>query len=571
MEQKILKALGVKGTFKKDVVPMMNYSSANITTSGSGYVISLYFTLFLTGVVDLKPEQAAIVTFIAGIWDAVIDPFIGILTDRTRSRYGRHRRYILWATPLYAVSFALLWNSYGLDGKERPMQAIVYFTVVYLLYKTAYSFVDVPHVAMLPELAPDYDLRTQYNSVGYIFNSLGMFPSFILAMIVLKVFGFDDPASGAELPMLLVGIILAAVYTFSLIYTFRKTREKPSLDLVLEKFDYKYFFNEYRLVLKNKAFRQYFIMSLFYNTACNFYRSSLVFYIRYIARLIKLYGIFTIIEGAAETSAFPFNYAMTMKHGKKKCAYVVTPIMLLGFAICLFMNPTDKNSGSIIWTIILMLGAIFYPFGKSGIGYTATNIFPDISDIDEAITGRRREGVIGTFNTLIKTCVSTSVQSLVLVILGGFGLVTGSDVTTYEKNTGLLYQQSDSALLGVRLCVTIVPIAFTLLSLFLLHRFQMNKNDHRLISAAIATKHRYGNVSLTAEQIKVVENITGQKYENTWLGQNNDGEEHTVEANEDGEYAILLEKEAEMAAIRNAKKESTDSVEAAKEALGEDE
>ena len=571
MEQKILKALGVKGTFKKDVVPMMNYSSANITTSGSGYVISLYFTLFLTGVVDLKPEQAAIVTFIAGIWDAIIDPFIGILTDRTRSRYGRHRRYILWATPLYAVSFALLWNSYGLDGKERPMQAIIYFTVVYLLYKTAYSFVDVPHVAMLPELAPDYDLRTQYNSVGYIFNSIGMFPSFILAMIVLKVFGFDDPASGAELPMLLVGIILAAVYTFSLIYTFRKTREKPSLDLVLEKFDYKYFFNEYRLVVKNKAFRQYFIMSLFYNTACNFYRSSLVFYIRYIARLIKLYGIFTIIEGAAETSAFPFNYAMTMKHGKKKCAYVVTPIMLLGFAICLFMNPTDKNSGSIIWTIILMLGAIFYPFGKSGIGYTATNIFPDISDIDEAITGRRREGVIGTFNTLIKTCVSTSVQSLVLVILGGFGLVTGSDVTTYEKNTGLLYQQSDSALLGVRLCVTIVPIAFTLLSLFLLHRFQMNKNDHRLISAAIATKHRYGNVSLTAEQIKVVENITGQKYENTWLGQNNDGEEHTVEANEDGEYAILLEKEAEMAAIRNAKKESTDSVEAAKEALGEDE
>lgn len=571
MEQKILKALGVKGTFKKDVVPMMNYSSANITTSGSGYVISLYFTLFLTGVVDLKPEQAAIVTFIAGIWDAVIDPFIGILTDRTRSRYGRHRRYILWATPLYAVSFALLWNSYGLDGKERPMQAIIYFTVVYLLYKTAYSFVDVPHVAMLPELAPDYDLRTQYNSVGYIFNSIGMFPSFILAMIVLKVFGFDDPASGAELPMLLVGIILAAVYTFSLIYTFRKTREKPSLDLVLEKFDYKYFFNEYRLVVKNKAFRQYFIMSLFYNTACNFYRSSLVFYIRYIARLIRLYGIFTIIEGAAETSAFPFNYAMTMKHGKKKCAYVVTPIMLLGFAICLFMNPTDKNSGSIIWTIILMLGAIFYPFGKSGIGYTATNIFPDISDIDEAITGRRREGVIGTFNTLIKTCVSTSVQSLVLVILGGFGLVTGSDVTNYEKNTGLLYQQSDSALLGVRLCVTIVPIAFTLLSLFLLHRFQMNKNDHRLISAAIATKHRYGNVSLTAEQIKVVENITGQKYENTWLGQNNDGEEHTVEANEDGEYAILLEKEAEMAAIRNAKKESTDSVEAAKEALGEDE
>ncbi len=575
MEQKILKLLGVKGTFKKDVIPMINYSSANITTSGSGYVISLYFTLFLTGVVNLKPEQAAIVTFIAGIWDAVIDPFIGIITDRTRSKYGRHRRYILWSMPLYAVSFALLWNSYGLDGRERPVQAIVYFTAVYLIYKTAYSFVDVPHVAMLPELAPDYDLRTQYNSVGYIFNSFGMFPSFFLAMFVLKAFGFNDPESGAEFPMLLVGIILAVVYALCLTHTFRKTREKPSLDMVLEKFDFKYFLQEYALVIKNKAFRQYFIMSLFYNTACNFYRSSLVFYIRYIARLIKLYGLFTTIEGVFEASAFPLNYALTMKHGKKKCADVVTPLMLIGFALCLFMNPTDENSGSIIWTVLLMLSAVFYPFGKSGIGYVATNIFPDISDIDEAITGRRREGVIGTFNTLIKTCVSTTVQSLVLVILGRFGLATGSEVTEYEKTTGLLYQQPDSALLGVRLCVAIIPIVLALISLYLLHKFKMNKAEHRMICAAIATKHKYGNVTLTDEQIKIVEDISGQKYEKTWLGQNNEGEAHTVEADENGEYDVLIEKEAEMAAIRAGRK--LDEVDAAKaslekvrEALGEE-
>ncbi len=576
MEQKILKLLGVKGTFKKDVLPMINYSSANITTSGSGYVISLYFTLFLTGVVNLEPEKAAIITFIAGIWDAVIDPFIGILTDRTRSKYGRHRRYILWSMPLYAVSFALLWNSYGIDGRERPVQAVIYFTIIYVLYKTAYSFVDVPHVAMLPELAPDYDLRTQYNSVGYIFNSFGMFPSFFLAMGILAIFGYSDPESGAEFPMLLVGIILAVVYAVCLTHTFRKTREKPSLDMVLEKFDFKYFLHEYALVVKNKSFRQYFTMSLFYNTACNFYRSSLVFYIRYIARLIKLYGLFTTIEGIFEASAFPFNYAMTMKHGKKKCANVVTPLMIIGFALCLFMNPNDNNSSSVIWTVLLMLSAVCYPFGKSGIGYAATNIFPDISDIDEAITGRRREGVIGTFNTLIKTCVSTTVQSLVLVILGRFGLVTGSEVTEYEKTTGLLYNQPDSALLGVRLCVAIIPIALALISLFLLHKFKMSKADHRMICAAVATKHRYGNVTLTDEQIKIVEQLTGQKYENTWLGKDNDGDVHTVEANEDGEYEILLEKEAEMAAIRTGKKpvneqteEVNESLELVKEALGE--
>ncbi|MBQ6601209.1 MAG: hypothetical protein IIX36_06155, partial [Clostridia bacterium] len=92
---------------------------------------------------------------------------------------------------------------------------------------------------------------------------------------------------------------------------------------------------------------------------------------------------------------------------------------------------------------------------------------------------------------------------------------------------------------------------------------------------AIATKHRYGNVTLTADQIKIVEDLTGQKYENTWLGQNNEGEDHTIEANADGEYDVLLEKEAEMAAIRAGKKldeveDAKASLEKVREALGED-
>ena len=181
MEQKILKLLGVKGTFKKDVIPMINYSSANITTSGAGYVISLYFMNFLTDVVNLDLKLAGLITTIAVVWDAITDPMMGVFTDRTRSKYGKHRRYILWGMPLFVLSFAMMWNSYGLDGQARPMQAFLYYLVAYMLYKTAYTIIDIPHVAMLPELAPDYDLRIQYNSVGYIFNSFGMFPSFFLS------------------------------------------------------------------------------------------------------------------------------------------------------------------------------------------------------------------------------------------------------------------------------------------------------------------------------------------------------------------------------------------------------
>lgn len=552
MEQKILKLLGVKGTFKKDVIPMINYSSANITTSGAGYVISLYYMKFLTDVVNLDLAWAGLVTTIAVVWDAITDPIMGVITDRTRSKYGKHRRYILWGMPLFVASFAMMFNSYGLDGEAEPVKTFIYYTLAYMLYKTAYTIIDIPHVAMLPELAPDYDLRIQYNSVGYIFNSFGMFPSFFLVSAILGSFGFDTPKTGANKPMLISGLVLAAVYAFCLYNTFKRTREKPSLDLKLEKFDFKQLFTEYKFVFKNKSFREYFFMSLCYNISTFFYTTTLIYYIEYIAKLPSYYTLFTTVAGAFEAASFPLNYALTMKFGKKKCGSIVTPLMIAGFAVCLLMNPTAENAGSPIWVIILFATAVLYPFGKSGIGYVAQNILPDVTDVDEMITGRRREGVIGTFNTFIKKTVSGVMSSVVMFILGGFGLVVGKDL---EKALELdpNFQQSSSAILGVRICITFAPIVFALISLFLLYRFQMGKKEHTLIRAAIATKHKYGSIDLSQEEIQIMEKISGQKYENTWLGQNNDGEAHTLETNENGEYQILLDIEAEMAAIRTSK------------------
>ena len=528
MEQKILKLIGVKGTFKNDVLPMMKYSSANITTSGAGYVVSLYYMKFLTDVVNLPLAWAGLVTTVAVVWDAITDPIMGVITDRTRSKYGKHRRYILWGMPLLCLSFVMMWNGYGFDGRTEPLKTFLYFTGAYMLYKTAYTIIDIPHVAMLPELAPDYDLRIQYNSVGYIFNSFGMFPSFFLVSAILGSFGFSTPQAGAQKPMLIAGLILAAVYGLSLFTTFKSVREKPSLDLKTEKFDFKFLMNEYRYVVKNKAFREYFVMSLCYNIAVYFYTTTLIYYIEYVAKLPSMYTLFTTIAGAFEASSFPLNYALTIKFGKKKCGAIVTPLMLASFVLCLFMNPTPETEGALIWKIILLGSAVLYPFGKSGLGYVAINILPDISDVDELITGRRREGVIGTFNTFIKKTVSGVMSSVVMFILGGFGLIVGDELKD-KLAVDPSFQQSSSALLGVRICISFAPIVFTLVSLYLLHRFQMTKKEHTIIRAAIATKHKYGAVDLTDEQIEIMEKISGQKYENTWLGKdNNSADAQTV-------------------------------------------
>ncbi len=550
---KLMGFLGMKGDFKTTVVPMINYNCANIPIQGAGYLISQYFSIFLTSVVHLSLEDAGVIMMVAMLWDAIIDPGIGIINDRTRSKHGKHRRYILWGTPLFCVSFALLWNGFGLDGTTSRTTTMVYFIVMYILYKTAYSLIDVSHTSMLPEMVPEYDNRTHYISVGYVINSFGMFPSFLTMLITLSLCGFSGGlTSAAKKPMLIVGCSLACIYAYFFVRTFRKTREKPSLDMKLEKFDYKYFFNEYKMVFKNKAFREYFFMSLAYNISYGFYNTSLVYYIKYLANLYSYYGIFTIIAGVFEAAAFPLNYVLTLKNGKKKCGNIVTPFMIEGFVMCLIMRPsTGSGAGHIFSVICLMLTGIFFPFGKSGLGYVAQNLLPDVTDVDELITGKRREGVIATFNSFVKQAISGFMTAIVMFIMGGFGLETGEVVEKFEEaNPGMFYAQTDSAIFGVRLCVAIVPIVFALISLFLLHRFKMNKPEHNIIRAAIATKHRYGSVTLTEEEKAVIEEISGQKLENTWLGKDNDESRgHTLEKNENGEYIILIEQEEAAAKI----------------------
>lgn len=551
MGERIKKAIGVEGDFKTTILPMINYSYANIYMGGAGYIISMYFTIFLTDVVNLSLNQAGIIVMLATVWDAVTDPVMGIITDRTRSKTGKHRRYLLWGIPLMVLSYTLLWNSYGLDAKSSPTTAMLYFVLVYMLYKTAYTIIGVPHTAMLPELAPEYNLRTQYNSVGYLFNSAGMVPAFGIAVLILSIFGSNDNlTSASRMPFLVIGITLSVFFGFAVFMTYTKTREPSSLNNRNEKLDIKYIIREYVLVFKNRSFRQYFFMSLAYQFATGFYANSKVYYIKYLANQYKTYAVFNAVAGVAEAAAFPLNYALTMKHGKKKCGNIVTPLMVAGLAIGLIM----QSGGSIFWTALMMLSMILYPFGMSGLGFVSTNIFPDLTDVDEMITGRRREGVISTFSTLIKKSISGVMAALVGFTLQGFGLVTGDKVSEYEKMHNTMFAQSANAVTGVRICVAVIPIVAAIISLILLKRFRMTKEDHTMIRAAIATKHKYGSVTLTDEQKQRCELVSGQKFENTWLGQVTDKEDtipHCLDTDSNGNYLILLELKIEKEASLN--------------------
>lgn len=537
MGERLKKAIGIEGKFRDTVLPMIQYCYANIFMGGGGYIISMYFTAFLTDVVGMEIKHATFIVMIATIWDGVNDPIMGIVTDRTRSKYGRHRRYLLWSIPPLVISYSMLWNSFGLDAAAHPTVCVVYYAFAYILYKTAYTMVAVPHTAMLPTLAPEYNKRTQYTSVSYIFNSVGMVPSYIVLLIFLSVFGSSSNLSEAsKAPFMLTGVVLSIVYAISVFSTFKTVKEPSSLNEKLPPLDIKFAIDEYVQVFRSKAFRDYFSMSFFWQMARSFYSTTSVYYITYLANLYKYYPLFNTFAGAFEALAFPLNYAITMKKGKSKCGAVVTPFMIIGLGMLLFVKTgSPEGQTSIVPLVIMILGgAVLYPFGMSGLGFVGNNVFPDLTDVDELITGRRREGVISTCNTMVKQVVGGVMTFVVGVVLDGFGLVTG--------NKGVYIEQTAGALLGIRICVAVLPMISAIVAYFLLKRFKMTKDDHTMIRAAIATKHKYGTVTLTDYERERCELLAGYKLEEIWIGKdNNETKIHTLDTNEKGEYLILLE------------------------------
>ena len=570
VSERIKKAVGIEGQTGEVIKPMLAYNATNISTSGAGYFFSLYYIPFLVYVEGLSTAQVGLIILIKSIWDAFTDPLMGIITDRTRSRFGKHRVYIIFSAIPFCFAYFMTWYSFGISGSYNTNAVMWYYITAYLLYSTATTVLLVPHTAMLPEMAPEYFLRTQYNSVGYLMNSAGMVPTFILATVVLNFVrpakaslgGFFssvgacfthslDPETIPRSSYMSVGLVLAVAYFIPIMITAAKCKEKSSLGEHFAPFDRVYFFREYKQVFKNRAFRQYFVISVLYAFALGFYNNSKIFLLKELTDTYFLYGLINIIAGVFEAGAFPLNYAITKKYGKQKCSWITTPFYIAALAIVLFLSAPKTEGMKTLTVILVIIHTVMYNFGLSGIGFTTSNTYPDITDVDEMITGRRREGVIATFSTFIKKIAAGLMGMFVLTGLGWFGVRTNkTNSTQLIGTTGKGYHAYElfgsffGPSFGIKLFAAVIPLVFIICAMFALKHFTMTKADHTMIRAAIAVRKKYGAVLLTEEQKKRCEAIAGRRWDNMWISGCEEGSVPVeLKTDENGKYIIFSEVE----------------------------
>ncbi|KAA3659185.1 MAG: MFS transporter [Calditrichaeota bacterium] len=193
------------------------FASGDMFGGGGQVIIAFFYLIFLTDVIGLRSALAGIVILLSKIWDAVSDPLMGIITDNTRTRFGRRKPYFLAGFFGVLAAFILLWFPIS---SESDLVLFSYVLFSYLFYSTISTMVMVPYAAMSSEISMDYEERNTVNGSRLFFSQ---FSSLIAAVLPLEIIK-QMPTVGEG--YIAIGIIFGVLYAIPFLFIFFKTHER---------------------------------------------------------------------------------------------------------------------------------------------------------------------------------------------------------------------------------------------------------------------------------------------------------------------------------------------------------
>lgn len=447
-------------TEKLSRITKLAFGAGDLSAAIVSAINGFFLNAFLLDVAGLRPAAAGTIFLIVKIWDAINDPIIGMLTDRTKTRWGRRRPWLLFAAVPFGVFFFMQW----IVPPFSDFGKFWYYLVIAFLLDGAFTAVNVPYAALTPELTHDYDERTSLSSYRFSFSILGgVFAAFLHTQIVGA---FANVQTGY--------LVSAAVWTFFIIVpnfvTFAFTRETHFKE---ERPEGPGFFQGLKIAFSNKAFVCVTVIYLLSWLSIQFVQTNLLLYVKYWMRAENSFGTLVL---AVQVSAFLFLLLWTQvskRIGKKNTYYAGMAFWVLVEVALFFVQPGQI---SLLYVLAILAGA-----GVS-IGYLIPwSMLPDVVELDELQTGQRREGIFyGFFVFLQKLGISLglAISNYILEAAGYINQTPGGSVPV----------QPASVLLALRTFVSLAPALVLLLSFWVVYQYPISRESHARLRAEIKSR-----------------------------------------------------------------------------------
>jgi GPH family glycoside/pentoside/hexuronide:cation symporter len=435
----------------------LSYGVADLGFSITGTLIGVYFLLFLTDVVGLRPALAGLAILVAKQWDWINDPIVGHISDRTRSRWGRRRPFLLFGFIPFGILFTLLW--WKAPIAQQGLLA-VYYAAIFMLYDTVATFSYMPYFALTPELTSDYDERTSLTTYRMAFSIVGGLIAFVVPSLIIGSFQPEN----AKL-VLLNGAIFAAVSAFPLLITFLGTRERPEAEHGVQPG----FRDSLLAAVKNRPFLFSVGIYLFTWCAVDVMSSALLYFIKY---YLNREALTSAIFGAVFVTALVFLpfWSWISRRSNKRLAYIFG---IAFWAICsiLLVLVVPTVATGVIIAICCLAG-----IGVSAAHVLPWSIIPDAVEWDELQTGQRHEGMFYSLVMLSQKAASGVAIFVVGLLLEWSGYVANAPT------------QTPSALLAIRAVAGGFPAILLVCGIIFASLYPIGREGHQQIRAQLAAR-----------------------------------------------------------------------------------
>ena len=429
----------------------------------------VFMPIFYTDVFGLAPAAMGTMMLFSRFWDAANDPLMGMIADRTDTKWGKFRPYIAgFAIPIGLAGF-LAFNTpnFGTSGN------LIYAYVTYILLMMMYTGVNVPYAALMGVITPNSAERTSVSQYRFAFAFIGQFIAGAVTLGLVQYFGSDNEAIGWKMVMVLYGIVAAAL----LFGTFSLTKERV-LSKISKQNKIK---DDLKDLMKNKPWILMGLATFFQLTFIVMRGSSTTYYFRYFVGNQELnllgmnidlgYALFTSSFIGVGTIATFIGALLTSRINRYFSKKTIYSRFLIMSAICslLFYFLAPEN----IILIYTLNALVSFFFGS--VSVTQWAMYTDTADYGEWKFGRRSTALIMAASLFALKMGLTAGGTVVGWVLEGYGFIANEI-------------QTESTLLGIKMLMSVFPALFGIIGGFLVLFYPIT--DEKMLEIELDLKNK---------------------------------------------------------------------------------